>query len=872
MVRRAGGRGPRPTYRPHVTPGDLSGALRHAPGAPAPAPAASRHVSTSTPAPSAATPPDDTPDDTPDDSSVAVTPTTGTPDVLDPDDRRGSAPADERQRNPDDLVRVVLGALVVTWMTAMALLGADVDPLERNVFRLVNELPDEIEPMLWLVMQLGSITAVPVVALVALWRRRPRLARDVAAAGVLAYGLAWGLKQLITRPRPGELLLDVLLRGGHAGLGYPSGHSAVAAVLATVLAPHLPRVARRWTWALVVLVGIGRIYVGAHLPLDVVGGWALGWLVGSAWLLLVGSPVGVVDLDRLRHQLRAAGLGVAHVEEQACDARGSAPLAVTLDHGGVLFGKVLNSQHRSADLLFKLLRRTVYRRLEDETPFVSSKQQAEHEVLLTVLARDAGVRVTPHISLVADRPDWAIVLQGAIDGRGLDEVGAEGGIDDDLLVDVLSQVALLHEARIAHRDLRPANILADEDGHAWLVDFGFAQISASPRRLAWDVAELLAGLVPYVPAERLVDVAAGVLGEDVLRDALPMLTPAAFSSATRDALRDADGDLLGELRSAVGDRLGLDEEEEDDAALLRVRPRTLAIVAVVGIGLYALLPQLGELPAAWEALRGADPILLGAAILASMGTYLAAGLSLAGASPASLPYPRAVAGAVAGSFASRLAPGGLGRLGLDIRLMTRAGASRAEAVAGETMLSVSGGVVHALATVVLAIGYGRDIAGNALPDGGPLLVGALAVVAVAGILSTRTEKGRELLRHAKEALRAVRETASDPQRVTQLLAGALLLNAAYIMALDHAVGAVGGDVGPGAVALVYLGGSAFAAVSPTPGGLGAVEAALVAGLTVVGVGTPQAVAGVLLFRLLTYWLPTLPGWLAFRALRARGHL
>ncbi|MFP5308119.1 MAG: lysylphosphatidylglycerol synthase domain-containing protein [Actinomycetes bacterium] len=819
-------------------------------------------MSTSTPAPSAATPP-----------PVAVTPATGTPAVRDPADARDPAPADERQRNPDDLVRVVLGALVVAWMTAMALLGADVDPLERNVFRLVNELPDEIEPMLWLVMQLGSITAVPVVALVAAWRRRPRLARDVAAAGVLAYGLAWALKQLITRPRPGELLLDVLLRGGHAGLGYPSGHSAVAAVLATVLAPHLPRVARRWSWVLVVLVGVGRIYVGAHLPLDVVGGWALGWLIGSAWLLLVGSPVGVVDLDRLRGQLRAAGLGVAHVEEQACDARGSAPLAVTLEQGGVLFGKVLNSQHRSADLLFKLLRRTLYRRLEDETPFVSSKQQAEHEVLLTVLARDAGVRVTPHISLVADRPDWAIVLQDSIDGRGLDEVGAEGGLDDDLLVDVLSQVALLHEARIAHRDLRPANILADEDGHAWLVDFGFAQISASPRRLAWDVAELLAGLVPYVPPERLVDAAAGVLGDDVLHDALPMLTPAAFSSATRDALRAADGDLLGELRSAVGDRLGLDEEEEeDDAALLRVRPRTLAIVAVVGIGLYALLPQLGELPAAWEALRGADPILLGAAILASMGTYLAAGLSLAGASPASLPYPRAVAGAVAGSFASRLAPGGLGRLGLDIRLMTRAGASRAEAVAGETMLSVTGGVVHALATVVLAIGYGRDIAGNALPDGGPLLVGALVVVAVAGILSTRTEKGRELLGHAKDALRAVRETASDPQRVTQLFAGALLLNAAYIMALDHAVGAVGGDVGPGAVALVYLGGSAFAAVSPTPGGLGAVEAALVAGLSVVGVATPQAVAGVLLFRLLTYWLPTLPGWLAFRGLRARGHL
>jgi glycosyltransferase 2 family protein len=69
------------------------------------------------------------------------------------------------------------------------------------------------------------------------------------------------------------------------------------------------------------------------------------------------------------------------------------------------------------------------------------------------------------------------------------------------------------------------------------------------------------------------------------------------------------------------------------------------------------------------------------------------------------------------------------------------------------------------------------------------------------------------------------------------------------------------------VAVVYLGGSALAAAAPTPGGLGAMEAALVAGLTAFGLASGPAIIGVLAFRLVTFWLPILPGWLAFRSLR-----
>lgn len=785
-------------------------------------------------------------------------------------DREGRP--DERQRHPDDLIRVVAGTLAFIVLTFITLADDDVDAFERAIFDVFNVLPDAVEPMLWFVMQLGSIVAVPVVAAIALLARRWKVARDLAIAGTGAWLLSSFAKQMIGRGRPGDIFTDLVLRGGHTGLGYPSGHAAVAAALATVVAPHLPKVARRWLWASVALVGVGRLYVGAHLPLDVLGGWVLGWVVGSALLLVVGSPVDVPDLERVRRRLREVGMGVEEVSFVAADARGSAPMLVTMEDGQTLFAKALNSQHRSADLLFKGLRRAVYDRVEDETPYISAKQQAEHEVLLTMMANRAGARVTPLIQIIAKHPHEALVVQATIDGVGLDQHLADNDCSDALLQDVLTQVALVHEARLAHRDLRPANFVVDpEADEAYLVDFGFSQTSATARRRAWDVAELLAGLAPHVDVDRLVGAAHNVLGEESLEGALPLLKLSAFSSATREAMRAQDG-LLDELREAVAEAVSVDLEEHEDEELFRVRPRTLAIILVVGLGLYALFPQLAELPEAWDALLDADPLLLAGAVVASIGTYLGAGLSLKGASPVSLPYPRAVTGALAGSFASRLAPGGLGRVGLDVRLMTQAGASRAEAVAGETMLSLSGAVVHVTAMVLIGIRYGGDLMGNALPDNWTLVAGAVVVLAAAGVLLTQTSKGKEVLGEAKEALQTARETARDPERLAMLLGGAIILNAFYIAALSVSVTAVGGEVSAGAVALVYLGGAVFTAVSPTPGGLGAVEAAMVAGLTFVGVGSASAVAGVLVFRLLTFWLPTLPGWFAFQALRSRDRL
>ena len=173
---------------------------------------------------------------------------------------------------------------VTTWMADWR----PIPDLEVDAFRAVNDLPGGLEIPLWLPMQFGAVAAVPITALVALWFWRRRLERPAAllAAGVAAWLLAKVLKDIPNRGRPATYLDDVELRGGaiggghNEGLGFPSGHAAVAFALATVLWPYLPP---RWRWvpfAAAVIVGFGRMYFGAHLPLDIVGGAAFGVLLG----------------------------------------------------------------------------------------------------------------------------------------------------------------------------------------------------------------------------------------------------------------------------------------------------------------------------------------------------------------------------------------------------------------------------------------------------------------------------------------------------------------------------------------------------------------------------------------------------------------
>ena len=192
-------------------------------------------------------------------------------------------------------------AVVLLVLSALPIERGSVPTWEKEIFELINHLPDWLNPPLQVVMQLGNLLAVPVIALIALfvWKRW-RVAVDIAISGTAAWLLARIVKTAVGRGRPGDLLDEVVLRDpAQHGLGFVSGHTAVAAAVATVLAAYLGFRGTVIVVALAALVGISRIYVGAHLPLDVVGGAMMGWALGSLIHFFVLPEITGRDPDEL---------------------------------------------------------------------------------------------------------------------------------------------------------------------------------------------------------------------------------------------------------------------------------------------------------------------------------------------------------------------------------------------------------------------------------------------------------------------------------------------------------------------------------------------------------------------------------------------
>jgi undecaprenyl-diphosphatase len=177
----------------------------------------------------------------------------------------------------------LLAGLIGVAATASVVRRDGLGEREVRAFRALNELPDQLFPPVWVVMQAGALGAAPLAAAVASATGRRRLAGHLLAAGAGAWVMAKVVKRFVQRPRPEALVPGCRCRGQDAtGLGYVSGHAAVVSALAAAALPELGPRGRTAALAVVPVVGLARMYVGAHLPLDVVGGVALGVAVDAA--------------------------------------------------------------------------------------------------------------------------------------------------------------------------------------------------------------------------------------------------------------------------------------------------------------------------------------------------------------------------------------------------------------------------------------------------------------------------------------------------------------------------------------------------------------------------------------------------------------
>ena len=231
----------------------------------------------------------------------------------------------------------------------------------------------------------------------------------------------------------------------------------------------------------------------------------------------------------------------------------------------------------------------------------------------------------------------------------------------------------------------------------------------------------------------------------------------------------------------------------------------------------------------------------------------------------------------ASSFVNRVTPANVGGMALNVRFMQKAGVPPAEAVTGMGLNVIAGGIVHVGLLVVFFAWAGQsDATGFSIPSSSKLLVAIAVILAIVGAVLV-TRRGRKIVRSRvlpslRGSMASIGGLARSPSRLSALFGGSLGVTVAYIGALAFSVAAFDGGLSFAQVGAVYLGASLIAAAAPTPGGLGAMEAALVAGLTGVGLSPSIAVAAVLSYRLVTFWLPILPGWIYFQVLDRHNYI
>ena len=787
-------------------------------------------------------------------------------------------PADRHVRTPSDVLRLIAGVLLVLIGLLFATGASNtLVGFEHDLINAFDTLPGGVARVIYLIAQGFASVISTAVLVVALWHRRYRLFVMLVATSLFAQLLLMVLDLAIVQQFGQPDLLRDLIRPDWVSAQSEIDSYWVASSVAVVIlgSPWVSRAWRRAGWIAVVFGLIFRAVAGGEVPTDLVLALGCGAVSGSAVLLAFGAPNKRPRGPAVVEAMARAGVPLARLSRAGVDARSSTPYFGEAEDGRALFIKVLGRDERSADLMFRIYRFLRLKDVGDRGPFSSLQRMVEHEALVALYSNDLGI-LTPRLVVTTNVGDEGFLLAyERTAGDSLDRV-EDAAISDEVLMRIWQGVEQLRSHRIAHRDLRLANVMLAPDGRPWLIDFGFAEIAATDQMLDTDVAELLASTALKAGVTRAVDAAIPVIGKAAVASAAPRIQPLAVSTATRKSLV-ARKPLCDDLRKYAGEASGAGDVEPQD--LQRIKLRTVLVFVSLAVAFYLLIPQLADVSGVWSKLKEADWTWALYALGASALTYVGASIGLLGAVPRRVPFVPAFATQLAGSFVNRIVPARVGGMATNVRFLQKQGIGLPVASSSVGLQQLSGLLMHLSLSVIFLLWAGRSGVGafDFLPSGQAVLIGLTTIFALSGLLFLLPAGRRVLRKRVMPILRrsgqGMGEVARRPFKLAELFGGSMFLTLSYITAFVCSVHAFGpSGVSVASIGVVFLLGSAISSAAPTPGGIGAVEAALIAGLTGVGLDRDVAVPAVFLYRIATFWLPILPGWIAFVLLQRRGDL
>ncbi|MFC5908487.1 flippase-like domain-containing protein [Streptacidiphilus monticola] len=813
-----------------------------------------------------------------------------------------------RAHRPSDLIRFLLGLLGVGAVLVLASIAqSTTSGLTVDIHSGATKLPGFLVTFASFVSSAAVLIVPLAFAVERLIKRDGLRVADGVLAAVLAHGIALGFDLWVMKAAPGAIK-DALTTIPPGGSSYTDPvHGYLCPVIAYMTAVGMAS-RPRWRialWLVVLLESASELVAGRTTPLSIAVTILLGLTVAYGTLYAVGSPNVRPTGQHLLAGLRKVGFRPVSAHRSPDGPEGTRRYLVVQEPGAPLDVHVIDREQQASGFFYRLWRRLRLRTVAVRSSPQSLRQALEQEALIAYAASSAGAHTPKLIATSELGPDAVMLVYERIEGTSFTDVPADR-LTDRALRDAWISVKALHDRRIAHRRLTADSLLLTEDGSTCLVNLAGGDIAAGDLTLRMDLAQLLTTLALRVGAGRAVASATDVLGKQRTASALPLLQPVGLNRSTRAELKSehrtrktaAAAARDEEIRSGVkveealehhpdpADLLSQIREEiltlvpqapVEPAKLERLRPKTLITIVALAFAVYLAVGQITTSGNPASSISHANWGWAAVALAAAVVSYVGATMSLAGFVPEQLPFWKTFNAQVAGSFVKLVAPAAVGGVALNARFLQRQGIRPGQAVASVGASQLVGLGMHIL--LLLGFGYVAGTASDSkdVPSTRTIitvvLVLAVLVLVVAAIPRLRRWVLTQLRTLFIGVVPRMLDLLRSPVKLVTGFGGIVLVSLAFVACLQASILAFGGSIGFATVAFIYLTGNAAGSAIPTPGGIGAIEASLTFLLT--GVGGVQALVAapaVLLFRLLTFWLPVLPGWFSFHWLQRDGDL
>jgi glycosyltransferase 2 family protein len=779
------------------------------------------------------------------------------PDTIPPTRRQETPESADRVRRPADLLLAVIAFLIIAVVLGtIRALPLGTTEAAHDVYAWLLHIPR------WLSYTAAVASEVACFGLA------------VAALAVLARGSEWReMRNAVAAGLAGAataIIASAIWREEHATVQYavlngsnPTTLVVCTAFVAFVVGTDLSRLSHWSRWwpcsgAALLLSGLA---VGTLTPFAVVvaafGGLLVGWVV--RWGL--GAASVLPGTAELTGWLASRGVPTADLSAVPSNR---ARLEGMLTDGTRIRVQLSGRDTHGSGLLRQLwalvrLRRAVAGRVAPGT-----RAQVEQLALACCLAQQASVP-SPAVLLLGEMPDETLVLVTSVPAEpaGPETASVPGATS------LFASLRRLHDTGVAHRDLRPGNVFMSGN-RAGFCSLEAAEPAASDLTRRLDLVQVLATLAETVGSANAVKALRAGYGNVDETAVAAVVQPLALAPWGWSAMRAA-GSSLSEIRH---DLIG-GHDVAPPTRLARFRWRTVATTVALTIAAYLLVAEISGVNVL-STLSQANPAWLAVAVLGSAVTFLGAAINVAAFIPKRLSIWRGFFVQLATAFVGVAMPPTVGHLAVNARYLHRQQVEEGTIAAAVTISQLANILTTMLLLIVLGVLTGSGFSRLKIVPSDDILIG-LGVIVVVLIVVLSVPQTRALLAGTVwPQLRAVwprlLDAGSHPVRLAVSVGANLLLSAAYVVAIVAALRSVGAHPPILPVAVVFLAGNAVGSATPTPGGLGGVEAVLVAGVTAIGIPAAEAIPAVLIFRLATFWLPIPAGWVSYLVLQRHGTL